>query len=216
MDTATQQSDWNQSSTSSPAYIKNKPTIPSATPDATHSTAGKVKTGVKSDLDAGTDTQYRAWSAKDLKDFSQASGGGDSLATTIGGNSWRNPRGGTYGTLGNTLDYRQTSSNSNWVLKLTHNGSSDTATPTGATCINGTGKEEDWGAMVVSEAGDYEFKCAGVSASKLLKFGSGTVAQSLTSTVSSVNYSTTVTLAVGIYVLTGKANSAGYVQLRKL
>ena len=88
MDTATQQSDWNQSNTSSPAFIKNKPTIPSATPDATHSTAGKVKTGVKADLDAGTDAEYRAWSAKDLKDFSQANAGGSSaLAVYQGGYS---------------------------------------------------------------------------------------------------------------------------------
>jgi len=80
LDSATVQTDWNQSNTSAADYLKNKPTIPTATPQANHSTLGTVKCGNASDLTTGTDTQCRGWTAKDLKDFSQANAGSGALA----------------------------------------------------------------------------------------------------------------------------------------
>jgi len=61
-DGANVQSDFNQTDSSADDFIKNKPTRPSG--------------GDLAMLEAGTDTDLRLWTAKDLHDFSEANGCG--------------------------------------------------------------------------------------------------------------------------------------------
>jgi len=58
LDSVTVQSDWNQNSSSHPAYIRNKPSI-STVPDATTTVKGKVERATEAEALAGTDnTRY--------------------------------------------------------------------------------------------------------------------------------------------------------------
>ena len=50
------QSDWNQTTTSEDSFIRNKPSIPQATPDATAALKGKVELATDSETVTGTDS----------------------------------------------------------------------------------------------------------------------------------------------------------------
>ncbi len=79
---ANTQSDWNQSNTSNPAYIKNKPTITTYS-QATTSTAGIVEKATDAEANAGTD-DTRYITPKQLKAIADANASASSGSSLSG------------------------------------------------------------------------------------------------------------------------------------